>query len=135
MRVQKQRTIAESETNTLLQVMTDPKKYKKHIEELTDRRVAAEEVEREAALASEKLAEREAALAELIEKVQARETDVQAREGVIAVREKSANEQVETADNLVRQSRERESSVEGREQDLKRRAAEAITAVRELVKK
>lgn len=129
------RTKAESETNTLLQVMTDPKKYKKHIEELTDRRVAAEEAERKVATASEKLAEREAALVERTEKVGARETDVQAREDRIVVRETSAAEQTDVADNLVRQSRERESSVDAREKDLERRATEAIRAVRELVKK
>lgn len=135
MRAQKQRTIAESEATTLLQVMADPKKYKTRIDDLTDRRVAAEEAEAAAKARIEEADKFEAALVERTEKVDAREVAVQAREDVIVVRETSAAEQTEVADNLVRQSRERESSVKSREQDLERRATEAIRAVRELVKK
>ena len=129
------RTKAESEATTLLQVMTDPEKYKSRIEELTDRRVEAEAAEVKTAKAAQELSECEAALDERTEKVVARETDVQAREDGIVVRETAAREQTEVADALVVQVRGRESAVEGREKDLEHRATEAITAVRALVKK
>lgn len=124
-----------SPVEAFIELASDPKSYGEKLKELADRTLKAEKAERRAAKAAEKLSEREAALVERTEKVQAREVDVQAREDCIVVKEKSAAEQIEVADALVVQSRERESSVEGRETDLERRAAEAICAVRELVKK
>ena len=62
-----------------------------------------------------------AELAERIREQDEREKGLVEREGLIAVRKKSAAEQIEVADRLVVQSRERQSSVEGRERVLERK--------------
>lgn len=119
------RTRAEVETTTLLEVMTDPVKYKKHIEELTSRRVAAEEAEakasdRETRVRAQELnaAERvehaagvtanvnerratleadETALAERMVAIEKRETDATAMEALLVERNADIEDKINNA--------------------------------------